>query len=83
MAVNCCMLPGKLDGLAGVTAIETRAGPPTASVVEPLMELDVAEMVVMPVPTPVARPWPPIVATAAADELQVAAFVKTRVVPSV
>ena len=38
MAVNCCVFPSAIDGLAGVTAIETNIGGPTVRVVEPLID---------------------------------------------
>jgi hypothetical protein len=45
-------------GFAGVIAIETKVGPGTVTVsmVEALMESDVAEMVAVPCPELVAKP---------------------------
>jgi hypothetical protein len=55
--VNCCVVPAAIDGFAGVTAIETRVGAVTVSVVDPLMPLVVGlTMGGAPVVTPVAAP---------------------------
>ena len=61
MAVNCCCCPLAIDGLAGVTAIDTSVAR-HGQAVEPLMEPDVAVMVVVPTATAVARPVPLMVA---------------------
>jgi len=45
-----------MGALAGVIAIETKAGPLTVMEVDEEMELEVAEMVVVPCPELVARP---------------------------
>lgn len=42
VAVNCCVPPLPIDGLAGVTAIEVRVAAVTLKVVEPLTAPDVA-----------------------------------------
>ena len=42
MAVNCCCWPAAIEGLAGVTAIDTSTGAVTVRAVEPLMEPEVA-----------------------------------------
>src|SRR5256885_6546003 len=42
MAVNCCVVPSEIDGLAGVTAIETNAAAVTVNVVLPAIEPEVA-----------------------------------------
>jgi len=55
----------------------------TMRVVDPLTAPDVAEMVVMPVPALVARPVLLIVATPAADELQVTELVRSCALPLV
>ena len=85
--MNCWVVPREIDGLAGVTAIETRAAAPTVSVAEPLTEPRVAVMVVCPEPALVASPFVPaellMVATAAAVELQVTVVVMFCVLPSV
>ena len=69
-------------GLVGVIAIETSVGlvPLTVSEAEPLIEFKVAEMVAVPGPELVARPWVPdwllTMASVAAEELQVTTEVK-------
>ena len=65
--------------------IETKAGLLTMIVVEAEMELEVAEMVAVPCPELVARPWLPTVLLMTAtddDELQVATVVRSCVLPS-
>ena len=42
VAVNCCFRPRTIDGLSGVTAIDTSVGAVTASVVDPLIPLNAA-----------------------------------------
>ena len=56
VAVNCSDVPNAIDGFAGLTAIDTRTAAVTVRVVLPLTEPEVAEMVAVPVPTPVASP---------------------------
>jgi hypothetical protein len=72
-----------MEGLSGLTAIETRT-PVTVSVVVPVIpvELSAAMILVVPGLTAVARPPLAIVAAVALDELQVAELVKTCVLPS-
>lgn len=70
-----------MDGFAGVTAIEVNVTA-TANTVAPLTVPEVAVIVVVPAATPVASPAVLIVATAAADELQVAELVRFWVLPS-
>ena len=57
VAVNCCVVPNGMLGIAGVTAIETKAADVTFSVVEPVTDPDVAVAVVLPTATLVASPW--------------------------
>ena len=83
MAVNCWFVPKAIDGLAGVTTIETRAALVTVRVVDPLIVPEVAAIVVVPVPVPVASPALEIVATAGEEELQVTVPVMFCVVASV
>jgi hypothetical protein len=68
--------PFTIDGFAGVTAIETSTGPVTVRFVEPLIEPEVARIVVLPVATPDANPALVIVATAVFVELQVTELVR-------
>lgn len=62
------------DGPAGVIAMDTRAAGVTVRDAVPDTELDVAVMVVVPVPRLVTRPAAPevllTVATAATDDVQ-------------
>jgi len=59
-----------MAGLAGVTARETRVAAVTFNVAVPVMLPDLAEMVEVPTPAPVARPPAVIVATVVVPELQ-------------
>lgn len=74
VAANCCEVPNVSDGPAGAIAIDTRAAGVTVRVAVPDNELDVAVMVVVPVPRLDTRPAVPVVlltvATDAADEVQ-------------
>ena len=54
--MNCCDVPKAIDGLAGVTEIETRTAGSTVKIVEPFIEPEVAVMVVDPWDSVVA--WP-------------------------
>lgn len=68
VAVNCLVVPMAMLGLAGVTAIETRAALVTMSEVVPLTEPDVAVIVAVPGPVLVARPDALIEATLMLEE---------------
>src|SRR6202030_3411595 len=82
VAVNCCVPPFGTEGFAGVTAIDTSVAAVTVSVVLPVMPLEAAWMVVVPVPPAVPKPAALIVATVTAEELHVAVLVRFCVVPS-
>jgi hypothetical protein len=82
VAVNCCVAPLMIDGFAGVTAIDCNVAAVTASKVEPLMDDDVAVMVEVPTPAPVARPAALIVAVVVVPDDHVTLDVKFCVVPS-
>jgi hypothetical protein len=56
VAVNCCVAPLVIDGFAGVTAIDCSVAAVTVSKVEPLIAPDVALIVEVPTPAPVASP---------------------------
>ena len=71
-----------MDVPVGVTAMDSSTGGVTVSPVEPLIAPEVAEMVALPVPAPVARPLLLIVATALFEEPQVTELVKFCVLPS-
>jgi hypothetical protein len=74
VAVNCCVAPGAIAGLAGVTAIEESVGAGGAACTVrpafPETPFNVAEIVVVPALTPVANPPVPMVATAVLEETQ-------------
>jgi hypothetical protein len=59
VAVNCWVVPNAIDGVAGVTAIDTSVAAVTTRVVLPLTAAEVAVMVVDPTPTVVAKPLLP------------------------
>ena len=71
-----------IEGFAGVTAIDCTVAAVTVSKVEPLIEDDVAVIVELPTPAPVARPAALIVAVVVVPEDQVTVDVKFCVVPS-
>ena len=64
-----------------MTATDANTGAVTLRPVEPLMLPDAAEIVVLPVPAPVASPALVIVATVVLDELQVAEVLRFCVLP--
>ena len=68
VAVNCWRLPSGIEGLAGVTAMETNTGDGfcVTDVVDPLMAPNSPVIVADPGPTPVALPEGLMVTT---DEL--------------
>jgi hypothetical protein len=56
VAMNCAFVPGAIDDVAGVTAIDTSVAAVTARVADPLVEPDVAVIVVDPCAMLVASP---------------------------
>jgi hypothetical protein len=76
VAVNCCVRPFAIDGFAGVTAIDCSVAAVTVSTVDPLTEPDVALMVLVPTPAPVANPVLVIVAVAVVPDDQVTDVVR-------
>src|ERR1700735_1146437 len=76
VAVNCCFAPALIEGLAGVTAIDTSVAAVTVRVVEPLIAPETALIVLVPVATPVAIPPVVMVATPVVAELQVTELVR-------
>ena len=81
--MNCWLVPDAVDGFVGVTVTETSAAVVTVRVVDPLTVPEVAVMVVVPRPVPVARPPAVIVATPVDDEFQFTVAVRFWVLPSV
>ena len=57
--MNCWLVPSAIEGLIGVTAIDTSVAGVTIRRVEPLTEPEVAAIVVDPAAKPVAEPWDP------------------------
>src|SRR5271167_2279075 len=82
VAVNCWVAPLVIEGFAGVTAIDCNVAAVTVRTVEPLIAPDVALIVEVPTPAPVARPAALIVAVEVVPELQVTVPVRFCVVPS-
>ena len=84
VATNCCLVPFAIDGVAGVTAIDTSVAAVTVSVVMPLTAPLVAEMTVVPAATAMANPFEPaaseIVAVVAVADAHVADVVRSCVV---
>jgi 1,4-dihydroxy-2-naphthoyl-CoA synthase len=78
VAVNCSVVPFTIEGLAGVTAIDTSVGVValTVRVVEPLTPPEAACILLVPAATPVANPPTVIFATPVVCELQVTELVK-------
>ena len=87
VAVNCCVVPNAIDGVAGVTANDTSAAAVTVSVVDPLTPPTLAVMFALPTPAPLATPGvgPPvlIVLTPGVSELHSTVLVIFCVLPSV
>jgi hypothetical protein len=86
VAVNCCVVPLRMLGFVGVTAMDTSVAEVTVSVVDPDLPPDIALIVVEPAVAEVASPLDPaellMAATAAVDEYQVTAVVRSCVVLS-
>lgn len=76
------VVPRANEEPAGVTAIETRLGWATESTVDPMIELETALMVALPMPVPVANPLLSMVATPGEEEVQLTELVRSCVLPS-
>jgi hypothetical protein len=74
-------VPIAKDALAGVTAIATSTACPTLSVAEPLIAPDVAVMIAVPTPCPLANP-PLAMPATVEDEFQLTELVRSCVLPS-
>jgi hypothetical protein len=74
--------PLVVDGFEGVTAMDWSVAAITVSVAKPFIVPDVALMVEVPTPAPVARPAAVMVATVVVPELHAAVLVRFWVVPS-
>jgi hypothetical protein len=86
VAVNCWVARAERTGFTGVIANDSRAAVPMVNVVVADTAPEVAVMVAVPTPAVVAKPLLPeallIIATVAADELQVTTEVMPCVLPS-
>jgi hypothetical protein len=83
MAVNCCVVSLAIDGLAGVTEMDTSGAAVTVNSVLPEIVPDTAVIVEVPAATPVARPLVlSTVATAVVPDVQVTNVVMSNDVPS-
>jgi hypothetical protein len=74
--------PLVIAGFAGVTAKEASVAAETVSAVRPVIAPEVAWIVAVPVPTPLASPPLEIVATLVVSETQVTELVMFWVEPS-
>ena len=77
VAVNCCVVPAAMVGLAGVTVMEESVAVVTVKPVDPCAEPSEAEIVVFPLATEVAIPPGLTVATPVFELLQLAELVKS------
>jgi hypothetical protein len=82
--LNCTDVPTEAEEFAGVTARDFRTGAAvvTVNVVEPVTEPEVAWIVLLPGPTPLAKPVLLIVPTEVLEEVQLTEFVRFWVLPS-
>ncbi len=84
MAVNDCVRPLAMEGLLGVTAMETKVGAVTVSTAVLLvMPPEVAVILELPTLKPVATPLALMEATAPLLEFQVTELVRSCVLLSV
>ena len=78
--MNCRVVPLAVDGFAGVTAIDDKVAAVTVRIVDPVTPPRVAEMVEVPTPTALERPWLPaafeIVAAGVLDDAHVTVVVR-------
>ena len=82
VALNCCVVPSAIDGLAGVREIESRCAGTTVRTVLSVNGPTVAVIVVEPAATVVASPFELTVATSVADELHVTPLLRSALEPS-
>ena len=81
-AVNSCVVPSAMDGIAGVTEIEIRCAATTVNVEVSVKEPTVAVIVVEPAATVVANPEPLMVATVVEEDVQVTPLTRSALEPS-
>jgi len=82
-AINCWSVPRAIEGIAGVTEIETRLAGTTVSVAVSLKDPAVAVMVTVPCPAVVASPLLSMPATVLSEEVQVTPLTRSCDEPSV
>jgi hypothetical protein len=82
VAVSCSVVPWAMLPFAGVIAIDERFAAFTVKGALPLTAPNVAEMLVVPIFRPVARPLTVIEATLVLDDFQVTTSVTSWVLPS-
>ena len=83
VAVNWVVVDAAMETLEGETAMDTRAGAVTVREVLPLTPEDAAVIMVDPMAALVAKPLLDIVAALEFEELQLAVFVRSWLLPSV
>ena len=83
VAVNCCVVPAGIEGIAGVTAMETRVAGVTVRLVDPTIDPEVAVTLVVPTATLVATPAGLTVAIFEFAVPQLTELVRSFVLPSV
>jgi len=81
-AVNCCVVPSAMDGVAGLTEMEMRCAGTTVKVIASVNEPTVAVIVVEPAAMVVAKPELLMVATVVEDEFQVTPLARSALEPS-
>ena len=81
IAVNCWFVPFAIEAVAGVTDNDVSTGAVTVNVAEPLIDPELAVIVVAPRVAPVASPLPLTVAVVVDEEVHVAVLVRFCVVP--
>jgi len=77
VALNCCFVPSRMEGLPGVTARDAKTGGVTVRVVEPLTDPKEAVIAVVPWARLVASPWLLMVATGVLEEFQLTEVVRS------
>jgi hypothetical protein len=82
VATNAWVSPDVIDAFVGVTSIDLRLAYVTDAVVVPLMEPDVAVIVVVPAAIAVTSPASLTVATPVSEDDQVTELVSVLVLPS-
>lgn len=82
IAVNCWLFPAAMDGLAGVTVMDVKEAALMFTVVDPVIDPEVAESVTDPTAAAATEPVAETVANAGAEEVHIAVLVRSFVLPS-